>query len=120
MTIKDRVKKLCEEKGVSVSKMERECGFANGYVSKLDKSTPNVSKLQIIADYFGVSLDFLTTGQEQEGYYYDKETAEIAQEIYQNKELHMLFDTARDAKAEDLRTFHEMLLMLKRKENHED
>ena len=44
------------------------------------------------------------------------ETSKIAQEIYDNKELSLLFDAARDADPEDLQTVHSMLMALKRKE----
>ena len=40
----------------------------------------------------------------------------MAQDIFENKELRMLFDTARDAEPEDLQAVHNMLLALKRKE----
>lgn len=62
MTLKERIKSLCKNNGVSLNKLETELDFAKGYLSKLDKSTPNSAKLQKIADYFGVSLDYLMTG----------------------------------------------------------
>ena len=40
----------------------------------------------------------------------------MAQSIFENKELRMLFDAAQDASPEDLETVHSMLLALKRKE----
>lgn len=49
-------------------------------------------------------------------YYLNPETSKIAQEIYDNKELSLLFDAARDADPEDLQTVHSMLMALKRKE----
>ena len=53
-------------------------------------------------------------------YYINDETAQAAQEIFENKELKMLFDVARDADAEDLRALHNMALALKRKERGND
>lgn len=64
MNTKERIKELCVKKGISVNKLEVDLGFGTGYVSKLDKSTPNAKKLQKIADYFGVSVDYLMTGRE--------------------------------------------------------
>ena len=49
-------------------------------------------------------------------YYINDETASIAQEIFDNKELRLLFDAAKDAQPDDLQTVHQMLLALKRKE----
>lgn len=63
MTLKDRIKELCEHSGVTMNKLESDCGFGRGYISKLEKSTPNSQKLQKIADYFNISLDYLMTGE---------------------------------------------------------
>lgn len=62
MTLREVIKKLCKDNNISVNKLESELGFARGYISKLDKSTPNSVKLQQIAEFFNVSLDFLMSG----------------------------------------------------------
>lgn len=62
MTLKDRIKSLCKERGISMNKLEDELNFGKGYISKLGTSQPNVNKLQQIADYFNVSLDYLMSG----------------------------------------------------------
>ena len=46
-------------------------------------------------------------------YYLNKETAEIAQELFNNPDLRVLFDAARDAKPENLRLAAEMLRRFK-------
>lgn len=56
---------------------------------------------------------------QEESYYTNPETAKIAQEIYENKDLSLLFDAAKDATPEDLQTVHMMLLALKKKERGE-
>lgn len=48
-----------------MSSVEDELHFARGYLSKLDKSTPNTDKMQKIAKYFGVTVDYLMTGEEK-------------------------------------------------------
>lgn len=118
MNLKERIKSLCKNSGISMNKLEEELGFAKGYISKLDKSNPNSSKLQKIADFFNVTLDYLISGEEKqiETYYLNEETAKMAQAIFENKELRVLFDAARDSSPEDLQTVHSMLLALKRKE----
>lgn len=62
MTLKERVKELCDENNVKSYQLEEYCGFAKGYLSKLDH--PNVDKVNAIAEYFGVSLDYLVNGKE--------------------------------------------------------
>lgn len=66
MNLKERIKTLCKEKGITVNKLEKTLGFGTGYVAKLDNSTPNAAKIKMIADFFGVTVDFLMTGEKAE------------------------------------------------------
>lgn len=66
MTIKDRIKDLCVKNGITVNKLETTLGFGTGYISKLDKSTPNTKKIKLIAEYLNVSVDYLMTGKDME------------------------------------------------------
>lgn len=82
---------------------------------------PRMGKVQLLADYFHVEKSDLIDDKSalQKGWYTNPETAKIAQEISDNKELSLLFDAARDADPEDLQTVHSMLMALKRKEHKE-
>lgn len=84
--------------------------------------SPRMDKLDKMCEIFGVKRSDLmdSHNHNEEKYYIDKDTSQIAQEIFENKELRLLFDSARDSSPEDLKAVHEMLLALKRKENHED
>lgn len=62
--MKERVKQLCKEKGVSMNAAESEMGLAKGYISKLGNSNPNQKTLQKMSDYFGVSVEYLIAGKE--------------------------------------------------------
>ena len=64
MSIKQKVKDLCKENGISLNKLEQEIGVASGYLSKLDN--PGIKTVKLIADYFNVSVDYLMTGEEKE------------------------------------------------------
>ena len=116
--MKERIKSLCKEYGISMNKLEETLGFGKSYISKLRNSTPNNTKIKKIADYFNVSVDYLMTGNESdsEKYYLNNETAQVAQEIFENKELKALFDVQRDMEPDDLKALHNMALALKRKE----
>lgn len=82
---------------------------------------PRMGKVQALADYFNIPKSALIEEQlEKDGHYVDPETIEIAQEIYQNKDLHMLFDAVRTSSASDLRNFRDMIMLMKRRENPED
>lgn len=122
MSTYERIKELCDREGIAVTALEAELGYGRGYIGKM-RSTKKIpaDRLQAIADRFGVTAEYLLTGETtEEGYYINPETAKAAQEIFENKELSILFDAARDASPEDLRAVHAMLLALKRKEQYED
>lgn len=121
MTLFERVERLRAEKRISQGKLEKELGFSNGSISKWKNSMPSPERLSKLADYFGVSVDYLVTGEDKSNlsdrkYYINDETAEMADKIFHSKELRLLFDAASDAEPEDLETVHQMLLALKRKE----
>ena len=63
--MKERIKELCKLKGVSMNTAESEMCLAKGYLSKLGKSNPNAKTLQKMADYFGVSVKFILTGEQE-------------------------------------------------------
>lgn len=122
MTLYERIEQLRKNRKISQGNLEKELGFSNGSISKWRNSAPTTERLQKIADYFGVSIDYLMTGEEKEGdkYYLNEETSEMAQAIFENPDLRVLFDAAKDATSEDLKTTYDMLMALKRKERGED
>ncbi len=113
--------KLLQLKGVTPYKVSKETGVSQSTLSdwKRGLSAPKQDKLQKIADYFNVSLEYLMTGKEKDNedrYYLNDETAEMAQKLFENKNLRVLFDAAVDATPEDLETTYNMLMALKKKE----
>lgn len=114
--------KLKETKGVNDFAVSKATGIAPATMSdwKNGRTEPKIDKLQKIAEYFNVSTEYLITGKDTEKvsdsgekYYFSNETAEMAQELFENKDIRMLFDAARDSKPEDLRMAADLLLRLK-------
>lgn len=66
--ITEKIKALCDGKGVSIKRFEQDCGLSNGYYSSIRRhgSMPSADKLNTIAQYFGVSRDYLL-GKESQG-----------------------------------------------------
>ena len=50
---------LCQKRGMSIAKLEKEMGFGNATVRGWANSSPTVEKLKAVADYFGVTVDAL-------------------------------------------------------------
>ena len=59
MTLKDRIRELANERGMSLPALEAKLGFGNGTIVKWDKASPNSDKLSKVADFFNVSIDYL-------------------------------------------------------------
>ncbi|MSA21382.1 helix-turn-helix domain-containing protein [Ligilactobacillus ruminis] len=59
MGLRDVIKDLAVKKKISVAELERTLGFGNGSISKWNKQSPSVDKLNKVADYFDVSVDYL-------------------------------------------------------------
>ena len=112
------IKSICKERGIPISKLERDCDFSNGYVRRLKEGKVPSDRLLIIAKYLNVSLEFLTTGEESEpnvqkdgqsDWYIDPETAKIAQEVFSDPGKRVLFDAARTARPEAIRFAAQLL-----------
>ena len=61
----DRVKKYCKSKKIAISTLERELGYSNGYVGKLKKGVFPGDRLREIANYLGVTVDYLIGASEE-------------------------------------------------------
>lgn len=95
---------LRDKMGVKDSDVARTLGFPPSTFSdwKKGKSSPKYEKLKMIADYFDVSVEYLTTGEQPKGYYLNEETSAIAQEMYDRQGLRRLFDSLRRCSDEQL------------------
>ena len=61
-----RIRVLAAEKGVSVAKVERECGFSKNSIIKWDRNMPSADKILRVAQYFGVTVDYLLGNKDTE------------------------------------------------------
>lgn len=55
----EKVKKICKERKIPISKLERDLGYSNGYIGQLKKGVFPANRLKEIANYLYVSTDFL-------------------------------------------------------------
>lgn len=122
----DKFEKLLNERGITPYRVHKETGISTATLSdwKNGKSQPKKEKIEKICDYSGVPLSYFygNDGEEKDGdkYYTNEETAEMAQALFENLDLRVLFDAAKDASPEDLKTTYDMLMALKKKERGED
>lgn len=57
--ILDNIKALCEQNNMTISRLEKECGFGNATIRMWENSDPGAKKLKVVADYFNVTVDQL-------------------------------------------------------------
>lgn len=66
MSIYDRIKTLCKQKGVSISETETDLGFSRGSLCKIDKNKPSMEKVEKLASFLGTSTSYIITGEKIE------------------------------------------------------
>lgn len=64
MYIYDKIKKICKEKGLSVTYVEKKAELGNGLISKWNDSVPNVANLKKVASILEVTVDELIGDEE--------------------------------------------------------
>lgn len=82
-------------------------------------SYPRIDKIELMANYFGISKADLVedhNDHQDDHYYLNEETRQIAQEAFENPELRTLFKVARDIPPERLRAHIEFMKSLKEQE----
>lgn len=143
MTIGQRIKQRREQLGLTQDELAHKVGYASrSSINKIELSRDlplrKVSKMASaldtspsylmgwtddpnmkVIDLTGV-VDAVTEAATQAmergeipSYYENEETAEIAQELYENEDMRLLFDAAKDSRPEDLKMAADLLKRLK-------
>ena len=115
MTFYERFKTLRQAKGISPARAGEECGLNKGTVSawKQRGTQPSGRTLQKIAEYFGVTTDYLLTGEEQA--YTAVRTADPDVEIFEainalkREDLRRLVLRLSEATEDEIRKVHGFL-----------
>lgn len=55
----NNIVRLCKEKGISISRLERETGISNGTIGRWGNSSPTVENVRKVAVFLGVTVDTL-------------------------------------------------------------
>lgn len=59
MTLFDRIQNLSKNRGKNLKETALDMGFGENYFYTLKRQSPKAETLQVIADYFNVSVDYL-------------------------------------------------------------
>lgn len=98
---------LSDKTGLAKSTLQR---YEKGFIKKIPVET-----VKLIASVLNVDAGYLMGWNDNKptGYYFDDETAVLAQEIYDNPDLRILMDASRKLKPEELKAFVAMIKTVK-------
>lgn len=115
MEFKDRLKELRSLRGLSQVALAEKLGMSKSTIGAYETGDrkPSYEVLEELADFFNVTIDYITGKEGGSTYYIDPEAAAMAQEISENPELHMLFSALRDASPKDLKLVADMVKRFK-------
>jgi len=109
----ENIKKYRKMNGWSQNDLALRVGYSDkSMISKIEKGMVDLSQTQIMrfANALGVTPSDLMGWTEE---YYENDAAEMAQKLFENKDMRLLFDAAKDCKPEDLQMAAAMLTRLK-------
>jgi len=119
MTVGERIKQRRLELGLSQDELAKKVGYkSRSSINKIELSRDlPLRKVREMAKVLDTSPSFLmgwdNTSEGKEKYYSSEETADKAQELFESKEMKLLFDAAKDSKPEDLQMAADLLKRLK-------
>lgn len=121
MAIGDRIRIRREELGLTQQQLADRLGYkSKSAINKIEMGINDVSQKKIphFAKALETSIEYLMEMDDNgniqhHDYYTDPETAQIAQEIFDNPHLHALFKAARGSKPKSLDLAADMLTELK-------
>lgn len=117
MEIKDLLREKRIELGLTMKELAAKVGVSEGTISRWESgeiSNMKRDKAGKLAEILGISPAVIMGWEEKQEYYLNPETAQMAQELFDNPNMRILFDAARDCKPEDLQMAADMLNRFKK------
>lgn len=109
----ERIRRICEEKGIRVTVMERDLGYGRGFLNPKKIKTVPAQRLVEIATYLNVSVQYLATGEKSD----NEDLLDYLQMIKDNPGLRVLLDHTKNASREDIEAVVRVLGLGKKNEN---
>lgn len=131
-TYSNRIRELRKAKSLSQDQLAEKLNVTKQAISQYERGVrkPSVPILEALCDFFNVSSDYLLGKDDVtvrlvdadglkalEAYHIDCETMKVAQTIYDDPDLHALFDAAKGSKPDNLKLAAELLRRMKETNN---
>lgn len=108
--------RLLAQKGYKVADVAKATGISPSTFSdwKKGRYAVKADKLQIIAEFLGVSVDYLMKGndtlsEDAPSYFFDEEAREAARFLHDNPQYKVLFQASQKVRPEDIGFIKEMI-----------
>ena len=62
----ESVQRICAERNITISELERKAGLGNGVIRKWDRASPTLRTVFAVTDYLGITLNDLLDQPEGE------------------------------------------------------
>ncbi|HIU64710.1 MAG TPA: helix-turn-helix transcriptional regulator [Candidatus Avacidaminococcus intestinavium] len=119
------LKMLIKQKGYTIKSFATKIGIP--YTTLLSMLNGSIGGAAVktaikICEELSISVESLKNEDvdESSGYYTSPEAAKMAQELYDNPGMMILFDAARNVPAEDLKAAAELIARMKKQEEHDE
>lgn len=121
MAFSDSLQELRTKAHLTQEELSKRTGLSKSAIGMYEQGRrfPSEEVLELFADFFNVNMDTLLGKTKRSTYYLDPETAKLAQEVYDNPDLRILFDASRDLRPEDIKFVVDMINRMKRSDSHE-
>lgn len=120
MGVKEILKSRRLELGLSMKELADKVGVNEATISRWESgniANMKRDKIVLLAKALNISPAVIMEWEEPsqtKAYYLNEETAEIAQELFENPNYRMLFDAARGADPESMKLAADMLMKMKK------
>lgn len=131
-TFGEKLKAIRFDRDLSQEEFGKLLGLSKQQVSRYEKeqTSPYINTVNDIAEKLNIDLNLLIDNKhsvqdvldyQKTGKYFTRaDTENLAQKLYENKNMRLLFDVAKDAAPEDLMMAHNILKALKDKEQRNE
>ena len=123
MNAVEMVKEICKQRDIPISRLERECGFSNGYIGKLKRGYFPIDKAEKIAKRLGLDVNTLVgvqISEQQSSYYENIFSAVLAREMFNDPEIRALFHVKKSIPPERFQAYYNLIKTLYQMENPSD